>query len=358
MNETVSYAQNREDLILAGFFDEKEEGFYVDVGANEPSRDSVTKLFYDRGWHGINIEPLRYHYEQLLRERPRDINLNIGIGEREGELTLREYTFGTGLSTMASHMKDSYLGGSNPAAVDYVDHKVKVRPLAAVLKDQKVTTISFMKVDVEGFEREVLTGNDWKKYRPEVLCIEANHVQNDWHDFLKRQDYVLAFSDGLNEYFVDKNKPERLNRFSYVDAVVSKEPIVMYRLLPKVKEYDELKARVVELEKELDMKNQYLAHLEGTISEITPLRRHLRRQIKHRLRATDEKIIRRLGASKQYAPRVPEGNDVLESVLKADQESFDAYNDSARRTALLTAYLASRKAGIDVVSRLLRMRKI
>lgn len=30
--------------------------FYVDVGANEPDAESVTKLFYLQGWHGINIE--------------------------------------------------------------------------------------------------------------------------------------------------------------------------------------------------------------------------------------------------------------------------------------------------------------
>jgi hypothetical protein len=56
-NHLVSYAQNREDILLRAFFDPKEVGFYVDVGAYDPDDDSVTRLFYDRGWRGINIEP-------------------------------------------------------------------------------------------------------------------------------------------------------------------------------------------------------------------------------------------------------------------------------------------------------------
>jgi FkbM family methyltransferase len=346
-------------LILAGFFDPDEAGFYVDVGANEPSKDSVTKLFYDRGWHGINIEPLRRHYQQLLHQRPRDINLNIGAGERRGKLTLREYTFGTGLSTMSDRMKDEYLGGKNQAAIDYVDHSVEVKKLATIFKECEVSNISFMKVDVEGLEYEVLAGNDWKQYRPEVICIEANHIEKDWRKLLKGNEYTLAFFDGLNEYYVDSHKPERLKHFSYVDAIVSKEPIVMYRLLPKVEEYAVLKRRTAELERELALKNQSIVHLEGAISEITPLRRHLRRQIKQRLRSTDQKILRRLGSSRQYNTHtLDRDNELLEAVLKADRANFANYNETQRRTAAQRAYLVTRRAGIEAASRLLRMRKV
>jgi hypothetical protein len=41
-----------------------------------------------------------------------------------------------------------------------------------------------LKVDVEGLEYEVLIGNDWSKYRPEVICVEANHIDTDLTEFL------------------------------------------------------------------------------------------------------------------------------------------------------------------------------
>ena len=62
----VSYAQNHEDVLLRRVFPDEPNGFYIDVGANDPVRDSVTKHFYDRGWHGINIEPAERSLQATL----------------------------------------------------------------------------------------------------------------------------------------------------------------------------------------------------------------------------------------------------------------------------------------------------
>ena len=70
----VSYAQNFEDVMLWRALKHVEFGFYVDVGANDPEVDSVTKLFYDNGWRGVNVEPVTQWYEKLHRERSRDVN--------------------------------------------------------------------------------------------------------------------------------------------------------------------------------------------------------------------------------------------------------------------------------------------
>ena len=80
-----SYAQELEDIILYVALQDVDEGFYIDIGANDPIEISVTKFFYDRGWSGINVEPLRSKCALLENERPRDINLCIGISDRRGE---------------------------------------------------------------------------------------------------------------------------------------------------------------------------------------------------------------------------------------------------------------------------------
>src|SRR6185312_9435381 len=80
---------------------------------------------------------------------------------------------------------------------------VAVMPLAQVLADNQVASIQFMKIDVEGLEYEVLDSNDWSTYRPEVICIEANHVKKDWRPILRKAQYTLVFHDGLNDYYLD-----------------------------------------------------------------------------------------------------------------------------------------------------------
>ena len=82
----IMYSQDFEDWILYCAMMDIENGFYVDVGANDPCVLSVTKTFYDIGWSGINIEPLKEEYDKLCSDRPRDINLNIGAGAENGSL--------------------------------------------------------------------------------------------------------------------------------------------------------------------------------------------------------------------------------------------------------------------------------
>src|SRR4051812_9289860 len=102
MKELISYAQNREDIILNAFFKDIKDGFYIDVGANDPVHESVTKLFYLKGWRGINIEPSENLHRRLLADRPRDINLKLGVSDHDGELKFREYLLGDGLSTFSN----------------------------------------------------------------------------------------------------------------------------------------------------------------------------------------------------------------------------------------------------------------
>ena len=76
----ISYAQNREDILLWRALRDLRKGFYIDVGAEDPTQDSVTRAFYERGWQGINVEPVQGHFDKLCTERPRDLTLQVAIG--------------------------------------------------------------------------------------------------------------------------------------------------------------------------------------------------------------------------------------------------------------------------------------
>ena len=80
----ISYAQNSEDVVLMRAFADETNGFYIDVGAWDPVADSVTKVFYDGGWRGINIEPQPARCKLFEKERQRDTNLNVAISDAEG----------------------------------------------------------------------------------------------------------------------------------------------------------------------------------------------------------------------------------------------------------------------------------
>lgn len=273
----ISHAQNREDIILSGFFEGVESGFYVDVGANDPAIDSVTKNFYEKGWRGINIEPIKNLYERLEESRPRDINLNIGISDKPGELTFREYKEYHGLSTFSKGILDDYdkFAKENEKYRDYIEHKVEVKTLKQILEEQDIDSINFLKVDVEGYEYEVLRGNDWDTYRPQVICIESNHTIKDYRPILVKHNYEFVLFDGLNDYYTAKEASKVRKSFSYVQTMLP-TPIVDYRVMGIIEYYkkERLKAdsQNVVLNNELYTLKHMLYQAQTELNELTRLK--------------------------------------------------------------------------------------
>lgn len=195
-----THSQFAEDLVIDRLLTYAPTGFYVDIGANDPVHFNNTWRFYKRGWTGVNIEPTPSLFESIKTNRPRDINLNIGIGAADTSMpfyVLSTHTLSTFDKTTADHaVRDGF------TLKDTVS--VPVRPLAAVLGEHAADRkIDFMSIDVEGFEIAVLNSNDWERFRPRLVMLEVNRAEDEIQAFMAAHGYIDVFMNGLNKIYLD-----------------------------------------------------------------------------------------------------------------------------------------------------------
>jgi FkbM family methyltransferase len=210
----ISYAQNHEDILLWRALFDVEEGFFVDIGVQDPTNDSVTRAFYDRGWHGINIEPVTGYFDKLCRERPRDLTLQVAVGDRFGWSTLYEFP-NSGLSTLVEEIAF----GHRARGLRDVQRRVPIVTLASVWAKFVTGEVHFLKIDVEGYERQVLSGMDLVNLRPWIILIEATRpatsvpVSEGWERIFLNARYELVHFDGLNYWYLAEERSNLKARF-------------------------------------------------------------------------------------------------------------------------------------------------
>ncbi len=200
----ISYAQKGEDVVLDRIFGRQSRGFYVDVGANDPIFDSVTRHFYLSGWTGINVEPLPGPFARLVNLRPKDINLQVGVSDKRGALVLYEVPSNNGLSTFNAELAEKYRSEGEVL----VERTVATLPLSEICEAHVRQLIDFMKIDVEGHEYEVISGMDWRRWRPRVLVIEAGWHAERWEPTLFAAGELR---DNCNHFYVREEDREWLS---------------------------------------------------------------------------------------------------------------------------------------------------
>jgi methyltransferase FkbM-like protein len=99
----------------------------------DPVIDSVTKVFYDRGWHGIDIEPHPAYAAVLRSARARDVVEGTAADDAKGSVALHLIATGdgddTGLSTTVErHARRHATDGMSIRTVD-----VRTAPLTELL---------------------------------------------------------------------------------------------------------------------------------------------------------------------------------------------------------------------------------
>ena len=213
----ITYAQNFEDVMLARVFDDRRDGFYIDIGACFPDVASVTKHFYDQGWSGVNVEPMAEPYAQLVAQRSRDLNLNVAVAAYSGTITI---------------YRGASVGESSAVQRDAAAQAVAVPclTLADLCRKHAIRHVDFLKIDVEGLELDIVGGGDWSTFRPTVVVLEVTEPWStrrrpdavEISGYLGNHGYAEVYFDGLNAFYLAEEASELASRFAIPPNVLDR----------------------------------------------------------------------------------------------------------------------------------------
>ncbi len=210
-----SYSQLGEDLIIDFIFKNLkiQKPTYLDIGTNHPIKINNTYLFYKQGSTGVCIEPNPELCKIIKNKRKKDTVLNIGIGKEE-KTNIDFFMMNTDVLSTFSKEEVNYLIKNTKQTLKEII-KVPLKHIDNILQDNfNGEAPNFLSLDTEGFDFEILKSINFKKVRPEIICVETlTYTENRTErkeieviDFMKEVGYFVYADTYINTIFVDKQK--------------------------------------------------------------------------------------------------------------------------------------------------------
>lgn len=185
------YTQQLEQDVILNYFESKEHGTLLDIGANDGETFSNSRALILSGWGGVLVEPDTIPLMTLTNLYKYDTNVQIidcAIDNFNDKVVMHcsgnhitEKDNGL-LSTIHEKEKERWVKETfTKKVVDVIDFKT-------LLDKTKLTTIDFISIDAEGSDWNILQQIDLKALNCQMVCVEYNNI-----DGMKYVNYMNKF---------------------------------------------------------------------------------------------------------------------------------------------------------------------
>jgi len=154
-------------------FGNRRNGFYLDVGAHDPNRFSVTLKLYDFGWNGVNVDANSRVCAKFQKYRPRDLFLNYAVGNQQF-YDFIQFDEGA-ISTVNEAWASRYAQEGN--SIKQIS-QISGKSLRSILDLEGVPrTVDLLNIDIEGADEDALKSINFKTLSqerfPKWLLLET-----------------------------------------------------------------------------------------------------------------------------------------------------------------------------------------
>jgi len=191
--------QNQNEVMMILKFFNKESGFFVEVGANDPFINSISYPLEKIGWRGVLIDPLKKCYDKIVENRPEARSFHCAcVGpDSVGKITLHAPDETSVYASVKKNVDDFDIKYKHSEIVDALT-------LESILVQVNSPEIDLLLIDTEGTELDVLKGIDLKKRRPKLIIIEDKIYNLEKHQYLLGHGYKIAKRAMVNSWYVPK----------------------------------------------------------------------------------------------------------------------------------------------------------
>ncbi|WP_372460722.1 FkbM family methyltransferase [Actinomycetospora endophytica] len=156
-----------------------DDGIFLEVGANDGfSQSNTYRLERFEGWKGILIEPHPKLARRAARWRPASVVLNSACISDDRpdayidlvDIDLMSVSLGLQQSNEEKRRLDRAIEGATT-------FRVPAATISTLIDRSGLGRPTFMSVDVEGAEHELLAGLDLDRHTPDYLLIETGDIE-------------------------------------------------------------------------------------------------------------------------------------------------------------------------------------
>lgn len=197
-----------EDLLAWELLGKPRTGFFIEAGAFDGYRHSVTWALEQLGWTGLLVEPLPAQYATCVLKRPRSRVVRAMLGaEAEGCGALNVSDLDIMLSSADA-----------AAAVQTTSQVTCSKTNLNTLLQAHQGPIDLVVLDVEGGELQALRGFDLPAFRPRIMLIEDNTYGKDpaLRQYMSHFEYQFCGHLECNQIYVRKDEAEILERMKWM----------------------------------------------------------------------------------------------------------------------------------------------
>ena len=205
-------SQLGEEKIILDLFDNNFKGKFVDLGCFHPTRHNNTFELYKKGWRGINVDLNPFTIELFNFFRPKDININTAISNKNEEVELYYINEFNTQNTLDKNHLEFLKSHHNVSQKQIIKKKIYTEKLENILKKYNFKQIDFLNIDIEGHELKILENFDFENTYVKTICVEmidhnekSKEKNHKIKQILNKNFYLLKQLD-INYIYINKNE--------------------------------------------------------------------------------------------------------------------------------------------------------